>query len=382
MSAEPILSTVPPARAARAGRPLAPLTFVATVLALLVAVFVVYAFYATKGASGSDWQTFYQAAERWRDGRRVYTVADGFFNPPPTLLLLRPFLALGYVPSRVVWGALSTAMLLLSAVLTTDALAWRPDPRTRLLTGWWILCSVPTMLLVPLTGNTSAVVLLSLSLSLWQFGRGREATAGAALALALIKPQLAILAVLLLLYKRRWRALGGLAATMALVVLVSLPLVGLSVYGDFLAVERDVAGWTTSNDALQLDVPGIHGMFLQQWPHDRAAEVVANGLSLLVVVVLAAYWRGPWRPSSARFAVGWAQMVLCTLLVASYAHSYDLVLLVLPALVIYRAVRRPWGGPLLVALYMAPMLVLLYRQHFIVPATLLAILALWRTGEP
>ena len=78
---------------------------------------------------------------------------------------------------------------------------------------------------------------------------------------------------------------------------------------------------------------------------------------------------------------GWAQMVLCTLLLASYAHSYDLVLLVLPALVIYRAVRQSWSGPLLVALYVAPMLVLLYRQHFMVIALLLAIAALWRVGE-
>ena len=57
------------------------------------------------------------------------------------------------------------------------------------------------------------------------------------------------------------------------------------------------------------------------------------------------------------------------------------MLLVLPALVLYRAVRRRWGGALLVALYVAPMLVLLYRQHFMVPALLLAIVALWRAGE-
>jgi len=134
MSAEPIPPSAP-VRAVRSAGSLAPLTFVAMVLALLAAVLVVYAFYTKKGASGSDWQTFYQAAERWRDGKRVYTVADGFYNPPPTLLLLRPFLALGYVPSRVVWGALSTAMLLVSAALSADALGWHPGARTRLLTG-------------------------------------------------------------------------------------------------------------------------------------------------------------------------------------------------------------------------------------------------------
>jgi hypothetical protein len=36
-----------------------------------------------------------------------------------------------------------------------------------------------------------------------------------------------------------------------------------------------------------------------------------------------------------------------------------------------------WAGPLLIALYVAPILVLLFRQHFLVPAMLAACLWLW-----
>lgn len=349
-------------------------------LALAAAIFVVYAFYVTKGAYGSDWQTFYAAAVRQSHGQRVYTVTDGFFNPPPVLLLMRAFMLLPYIPSRIAWGALSALMLLASAWVTASAIGLRTDPPTRLLAAWWILCAIPTALLVPLTGNYSALVLFSMALALWLFTRGREGWAGATLAIALVKPQLAFLTLPLLLYKRRWRAaLGYLLAALGAVAL-SLPVVGASTYRDYAAVQRDVAGWTSSNDALQLDVPGIHGMLLQRWPHAAPAELVADLCSLVLLAALAWYWRGPWRPAQPRFVAGWALLVLCTLLVSSFAHSYDLVLLVLPMVAIYAlgAGRSARGaGPTLIALYVAPGLVLLFRQHFLVPAMLAACAWLW-----
>ncbi len=358
-----------------------PLSLLGMALALGAAIFVVYAFYVSKGPYGSDWQTFYDAAVRLRQGRRVYTVAAGFFNPPPVLLPLQLFILVPYIPSRVVWGALSTIMLLASAWLTADAQGRRPDAHTRALAAWWILCSVPTMLLVPLTGNFSALVLFSMALSLWLFARGKEGWAGAVLAITLVKPQLAFLTLPLLLYKRRWRAALGYLAVVCGAVALSLPVVGISAYREYLAVQRSVAGWTSNNDALQLDVPGMHGMFLQRWPHSTAAEIGATACSLVLVLALGWYWRGSWRPGSTRFAAGWALLVLCTLLVSSFAHSYDLVLLILPMVTIdaqaSSGIRR-WAALVLVALYVAPDLVLLFRQHFLVPVMLGACFLLWR----
>ncbi|MGH2409100.1 MAG: glycosyltransferase family 87 protein, partial [Chloroflexota bacterium] len=235
--------------------------FCGLVLAGLAGLFVLLAFYIRKGAYGSDWQTFYDAATRWRDHGRVYTVADGFFNPPPTLLLLRLFIFLPYPPSRILWGALSAGMLLAAGWLSAEALAWRPDGRALALGAWWILVSAPCVLLAPLTGNWSGLILLSFSLSVYLFQRGHEGWAGAALAVTLIKPQLAILTLPLLLYKRRWRAVGGYLGAGAISVLVSFPLVGWQAYGDYVQVQRSVADWTLTNNPLQLDVPGLHGLF-------------------------------------------------------------------------------------------------------------------------
>jgi hypothetical protein len=352
-------------------------------------VTVLEAFGRRSGGYGVDWLTFYSAAERWRDGGNVYTLAAGFYNPPPTLLPLRLATMLPYDVSCVLWGVLSQIMLLVSALVFARAFDWSPSVKEQLLSAWWILVSAPALLLVPVTGNLTALVLLSFACSLALFRQGREGWAGFVLAGSLVKLQLAMLMVPLLLYKRRWRAAAGFSLGAALALAVTVPFTGLKMFADYAGVERSVAGWSSSNDALQLDAPGIHAMMLQRWPHMPAAEWAADTMLLLVVAALALYWRGPWLPHSRRFAIGWAQVMLATLLVTSYAHSYDLVMLVVPGVALY-AIRlqpgdagralRPWLLPTLVALYVAPYLILLYRQHFAVPAMLAAFALLWRVS--
>jgi hypothetical protein len=351
---------------------------VALVLAALAGAFVFYAFAVVRGLYTSDWWVFYQAGVRLSRHARVYTVAAGFFNPPPVLLPLRAAVLLPYLPSRVLWATLSAGMLLFSAALTADACGWRPTPRQAARGAWWILWAIPTVLLVPLTGNFSAVVLLGLALALWLFGRGHDGWAGASLALTLVKPQLAFLTLPLLLYRRRTRAAAGFLVAAVAAVALSLPVVGPGTYRDYVTVQQDVAGWTTGNQALQLDVPGVHGLFLQAWPGSAPANAAAWCCMVALVAALAWYWRGPWRPGTPRFAVGWALLVLVTLLVSPFAHSYDQVLLILPMTVCYAHWRSArWVQGVLVSLYVAPGLVLLYRQHFAVPAMLAVCVVLW-----
>jgi hypothetical protein len=171
----------------------------------------------------------------------------------------------------------------------------------------------------------------------------------------------------------------------AAAVLVSLPIVGLRTYGDYFQVQRSVADWTRTNDAMQLDVPGIHGLLLQHWPQSHGADLAGNLIAVALILALAWSWRGPWRPATEAFASQWSMLVLVTLLIASFAHSYDLVLLILPAVVLYvRGSRSParWQFSVaLLALYVTPGLVLLFRQHFVVPAMLAAALLLWEAAQ-
>jgi hypothetical protein len=77
---------------------------------------------------------------------------------------------------------------------------------------------------------------------------------------------------------------------------------------------------------------------------------------------------------------------LVDLLAAPYSHSDDLVLLIIPAVVLYGFTLRParagsvykWIVPVLLALYLSPTLVAYFRLHFVAPVMLAAVYVIWR----
>ena len=142
------------------------------VLALLAAVLVVYAFYTRRAPTAA---TGRPSTRR----RNAGATASASTRWPMASTILRPSCcccapSCRCAMSRRVWcGARSPRRCCwLSAALTADALGWHPVARTRLLTGWWILCSVPTMLLVPLTGNSRRWCCSASRSSLWLFAAG------------------------------------------------------------------------------------------------------------------------------------------------------------------------------------------------------------------
>jgi hypothetical protein len=359
-------------------------------LSVLVTQYVHGGAYATRGFYESDWLVFYRAAERLRAGANPYRIADQFLNPPSFLLLMRGAVLLPYMVSRLLWSVASAAMLLIAAWYTVAAAGWRPTARERLVVALGILVYTPTVLLIPLAANSTAPVVLCYALALWLFTREREGWAGVALCVAvLIKPQLAVLTLPLLIYKRRWRAALAYCGGACSILALSAALLGLNTFRQFYAMERAASGWA-GNAALWLrDIPGLHAAFLQAWPHSALAGPLAYLLGAVLVVALAWYWRGPWQPRSPRFCAGWAMLPLVDLLIVPYAHSDDLVLLIVPMLVLYAlcasrgatCAARSWIAPTLTALYLGPVLVLFFRQHFMVPAMLVALCALWQMGR-
>jgi len=359
--------------------------FVTLVAATLMGVITGWA-YLTRRGHGVDWSAIYNAAQTWREGGQPYVVGDSFFNPPPTLLLLRPFLLLTFDQAYAVWTVINVAILLICTAALALAGGWRWDGRQAAAGAWLCLFFTPSVLLVPVTGNLSGLVLASYALGIWWLRQGKDGRAGAAFALGLCKPQLVFLVLPLLLYKGRWRAAGSYCVTSLVAVGVSLPFTGLATYRAYLSIQQWIANSTQDNAALQLDAPGIHAMLLQQWPGSFWSTFAATILSLMVVAALAWYWRGEWQPESSRFLDGWSLLVAATILVVPYAHSYDLVLLILVIVTLFmkrerHAVNCLLASSTLLLLYAAPFAVLVYRQHFVVPVLLCACALLWHEAS-
>jgi len=269
-----------------------------------------------------------------------------------------------------------------------------------------VLAYTPTVLLIPIAANTTAPVVLCYALAFQLVVRGCDEKAGVALCVAaLIKPQLALLTLPLLLYKRRWRAAYAYLATAAAVLGLSFAIEGPATFANFLRMERTASGWADSATLWIRDIPGLHAAALQAFPGSGLASTAAYALSAALVAAVAVYWRGPWRPGTRRFAAGWAMLPLVDLLIAPYSHSDDLTLLIVPA-VILCALAVQASGPIapgaggqdeprqapetratrtiplvLAGLYLAPVLVVFFRQHFMVPAILATLWVLWRCGK-
>jgi glycosyl transferase family 87 len=343
------------------------------------------------GFNASDWLVYFRAAERLQAGGDPYRSAYDFLNPPSFLLLVRLALPLGYIPSRILWCSASLVMLQAGAYFTATSLVARPSWRQMALGSILIVLYAPTVLLIPTSSNATAPVLLGYALGLWCFTRRKDGWGGAALSLTvLIKPQLAFLTLPLLIYKRRWRAVAAYLAGSGAALLLSFWVLGPTTFLGFIRILRSTANGADTLTLWVRDIPGLHAMFLQLWPDSTPAGSIAYILGGVLVLALAYYWRGPWNPNTSRFVTGWAMVPLVDLLVVPYAHSDDLVLLIIPAVVLYWCTIRPsrpadvdrWVVPVLLALYLSPTFVVYFRLHFVAPAMLAALFVLWKLAPP
>lgn len=237
--------------------------------------------------------------------------ARNFVTPPPLAWLVAPFTLLP---------------------IPTGYLIWTLGSLVALIAAWWLVCpgkglARVTLLLTSLAlypvyytfwlGQTGVVSLASLGLTWWLLKRGRWAPAGAVMAFALfLKPQLLLLLPVALLVSGRWRpvfycALVG--AILAAISLASLGSHGIAAYAD------DVAYTYTNPIHRAMTYAYLFG----RGPVATGVEVAAG----LVALTLAWYRRD-------RMDLVFALGIVGSTASAFYLHTYDPVVLVLPAWVV------------------------------------------------
>lgn len=283
-----------------------------------------------------------------------------YFNPPFVAVAFAPLTALPLGVATLVLGALNVVAAGVGCAVVVLML----QPRTALSRG---LVVVGFLTFFPVTwtvihGQFSLLLMLGWLGFIMSQARGQERLSGAYLALLLIKPQLTVLAVVVLVVQRKWEALklfGGIAAWLAVVsVVVSGPAV-LTAYPAFLL---DSTGW--DGDGISpASMLGIGGFAARQFEVNSGPYLLLSwGLGGLVLVAF--LWKAwAWRTvtGTAAFPV-WGAAIVGTLLVNPHLYRQDLtllvVVLVLGALSASDAARRlVWpalAGVTWLALYVLP----------------------------
>lgn len=271
-----------------------------------------------------------------REAQRIFPQTFGrpallpFNHPPFEALIFAPLALLPYGSAFLLWLGCNLAMWIGTLFLLR--------PYLPSLASHFDLVLIAASLFAPLQiavaqGQDSLVVLLFFALCLGSLIRNRIWLAGSALGLAMLKPQLALPAmlVLALAHERRLRLLAGFFSTCLALGLLS---VGVAGWRATAAYPRVLVTYVPETPGIihPASMPNLRGLF-----HALLGELLPLPLvyvsvalaSVLLLGLAVAAWRGSRRRNS---HLGFALVVTAAVLVSFHGNVHDSALLLLPAL--------------------------------------------------
>ena len=185
---------------------------------------------------------------------------------------------------------------------------------------------------------------------------------GLALALGLVKPQMIVIPLAVLLWKRQWQALAPVAAIGLPLVVLSVIASGPSVLLEYPRFAIDSAGW--EGDGINFgQMFGLNGL-LHTLTGEPPSMFLLAGPIVLTLGLTAWAFRGAWMPGSPLFGLRIGVALMASLLINAHLYLQDLVVLGLVFALVARTLARedramvPWWGVLMVTLWAMPVAIL------------------------
>jgi hypothetical protein len=304
-------------------------------------------------------------------GGSLYPPVHGLFFAPLSLL-----------PPRSAYRLVQVLNLLLPFVLGWVA---------QRLSGGRVWCPVAALVLFLMPGYSGAIALgqnaqlslLVLALGWWQMMRGRPVVAGVLWGLLAFKAVWAVAFFPVTLLTGRWRMALAMAATGFTLVALTLPLVGVQTWFDWLAVCR-LASARYEHFGIWIifsrDLQGLVRRWFFPEPSGVLPNILALGLWFAVsaTTVVVALWRRQAVRSD--LGPGAALILLGGWLSAFHFMYYDTLLTSLPLLLLF---APPEGKKLIPCAFLAslvacyPALMWLNPGYFFSPIDTYLLLGLW-----
>lgn len=303
----------------------------------LVVISVAWTVFAQSTGYGYDYRAYDAAARRIAAGDPLYLAGtvDAYRNgrygglylyPPQLAIALLPFTLLSQSDAASVWFALRVVLLVAGCA------ALPVSRRVRLAVFGFGSVSYPVLYDLNL-GNVSVVIFVLCAVA-WRWMERRAGAAANAL-LVVLRPPFVIFGLLWLVQGRIRTLVWALGAGVVLVV-IALPVIGLSGYADYLGILRGLPDVSAGAYNLSLKSTLVETGFV---PAASLAPLVGYVLGVVAILYV-----GRRRDVSTAFVV----TALATVLLSPFMHSHYLVLLLLPAALL--ADRGQWwalGLPLL-----------------------------------
>jgi hypothetical protein len=299
-----------------------------------------------------DFSEFYGAAQMVRQGHgkdlydldlqaefqsRVAAVHAVYLRPPFETLLFVPLTYVSYRTAYTLWTLANVAFLALAAFLieSRTGIALAIAQYTRIRADWGLILVIfltfaPTTTCL-LLGQDSILMLLIYVSVFVLMREGADFRAGCLLACGLFKFHLVVPFAAILLFRRKWAALGGFAAIASGLVVLSVAISGPRILREYPRVlffdstHRQMMGFHPDF------TPNIHGFLYLIAKNVLSASLL--GCLVALFSLLALCWAAKnWRND--RFGFSFSGSLVATLLASYHLYNYDLVLVLLPVAVV------------------------------------------------
>jgi hypothetical protein len=239
------------------------------------------------------------------------------------------------------------------------------------------LAFYPTFVTV-MNGQDSILLLTLYCLAYAAFRRERDLQAGICLGLGLFKFHLVLPFGLILLLRRRWRALAGMLLSACGEIAVSCALVGWRELVHYPSYVWHVSQVQAKGVIGPVNMPNLRGL-LSDWVQSLGKrmwpEVLLAVLSLCLLAWAANQW-GDWElRDSNQWNTGFSIAVITTFLAGYHGYNHDLSIALVPILITFDHLLQHKGSAyhtalriILVLLFLSPMYLLftlqLKQEHF------------------
>jgi len=249
----------------------------------------------------------------------------GFFNPPFVAVMFAPLALLPIDVAAVVLFLVNMALILVAGATLQRLLGV-----TGILASfayWAGLLSLFSLYWMLGHGQLSMFILLGFLGFFVHERQGRHRLAGISLALLLIKPQMALLAVIVLLYKRRWTELATFSVVAAALVVVSTAVTSPAMLIDYPKFALNAGEWERTFAWQVQRMYGLNGLLAAVLDkHSLAHFVATTAATVGVAILVTRAFRGNWDPSSRGFPLAVSALVAATVLINPHVWMQDMVL--------------------------------------------------------
>ena len=256
---------------------------------------------------------------------------------PFVAILNAPFSGLSPLTAMAVWDLINIACIALGLWVLVSALPLARRERLLLLLGG--LTCLPFIVNLE-QGQSSGLTVLGMAVGIAMLRKGNDLQGGLALGLLALKVQWLPFFVLVLLFKRRWNALLGIALTGTALLLLSVLAMGTSWIPGFLDMLQRAQRFDSALALTPLASHSLSGQlavlfFGVDGVVTEAGNEVIRNISLLATLIAAGLvlwvWRVVWRPGTP----AWDGAMSLTVVVAAFTNlqlnTHDLCLLAIPA---------------------------------------------------